>query len=327
MERAQLYKITLLLAAAGHLAMATYMGLFPAHFFELCGLPQPLYPGLWQGIGLLAAAFGVAFLHGAFDLDWARPLVRIALGAKVIGVIGWSVSVAMGTWPIETMPLMVFADLVWVAPFAFLALEGTGWGRRVRSGVPVGSAALHALAAGWMVLLMRPGTSMEPDMAARLAWIGDHPFLWRFGWCIWIATAMSLMAFFAWWVRRAQHTRLAVIGWLIAIVGVVFEMAADAAYIGWTPQRGAWVLELETPLSVITAHGLYMVGGIFLTLASPDLPARPRLLAWAVWVSGLVIVPFQLLGMVEVVGGLFAISLGSFILMAWMLRRWRGALA
>ena len=55
------------------------------------------------------------------------------------------------------------------------------------------SLACHLLAMVSMALLLLPGMPGGPhaDVAARMAYVADHPWLWRLGWLPWQLTALS----------------------------------------------------------------------------------------------------------------------------------------
>ena len=111
-----------------------------------------------------------------------------------------------------------------------------------------------------------------------------------------MAAALSLLGVYAWWGGRPGMPRWAVAGFWLAAAGILFDFLAESLYIGWLPEQLVSLQRLGTLLSGALANGLYTLGGITLTLASPwRRVAGPRawlrawtpVLAWAAWATGL----------------------------------------
>jgi len=290
--RARLYRGILLLAAAYNAAFGLWAGLWPRSFFDVFGLAQPTYPAIWRCLGMVVGVYGLLYAYGALRLDLARPYVVVGLLGKVLGPIGWLVTVSSGEWPARTFTLIVFNDLIWWAPFTLFLLEGTRLGARLRSAAPFICAGLNLLGGAALALALRPGTEVTPNPLDRAAYIAQHPALWRGGWLVWMAAALSLLGFYAWWGSRPAMPRWAVAGFWLAAAGIVCDFLAESVYIGWLPEHLESIQRLGTLLSGGLANGFYTFGGIALTLATPwdRLPWRPawlHALAWAAWLSGI----------------------------------------
>ena len=137
-----------------------------------------------------------------------------------------------------------------------------------------------------MAIWLRHGTELVSDPAERVRYITAHTALWRAGWCLWIAAAISLVAFYAWWAGRLHDSPWAIAGVAVAAAGLVCDIAGESLLIGWLPRDYASLAPIATQLMGAAANGLYTVGGVILTLLTPGLDRRMRGLTWAVWVSG-----------------------------------------
>jgi hypothetical protein len=132
--------------------------------------------------------------------------------------------------------------------------------------------------------------SVDP-IRDRAAFVKDHPLVWRAGWCAWMAAAISLLGFYAWWGCRVS-ARAAVAALLVAGAGACCDLSAESLFIGWLPDDFARIESLGTFLTGGMANGLYTVGGIILTLATPGLRKGLRAWAWLAWAAGILVSVF-----------------------------------
>ena len=168
----------------------------------------------------------------------------------------------------------------------------------LRRSAPYACALINAAAAAALLVALRGGSEVEPDMARRAAYITEHPWLWRGGWCVWIAAASSLLAFYAWWGARLPSSRLALAAFAVAVSGICCDVTAESLYIGWLPRDLATIGPLATLLTGGAANGLYTVAGVLLTLGTPTLRGLLRAWTWAVWASGAALTASALAGSV-----------------------------
>jgi hypothetical protein len=289
-------RAVLLAAALYNLAFAAWTGLAPLSFFAWVGIDPPRYPAIWSCLGMVVGLYGLLYAYAALRPGAAMPVVAVGLLGKVLGPIGWVVAVRSGEWPVRTFPLVAFNDLVWWVPFGLILLDGTALGARLRSLAPRAAAVLNAAAAVALLALLRPGTEAGGDVAARAAYVRDHPVAWRFGWALWMAAAVALLAFYAWWGARADRPRLAFAALLVAAIGLVCDWSAETLYVGWLPDDFAAVSRTGDLLTGAAANGLYTLAGAMLTVATPSLPRGRRLLAWVVWTAGFALTAATLAG-------------------------------
>jgi hypothetical protein len=137
-----------------------------------------------------------------------------------------------------------------------------------------------------MLFCLRPGLWGLSEIPQRIAYIREHPILWRCGWAAWIAAASSLLAFYAWWSVRLPRPRRALAPLGLALLGLACDMAAQSLLIGWLPERMEAISSLGEILTGGAANGLYTLAGILLTLESGPLPRGLRAWTWAVWCAG-----------------------------------------
>jgi hypothetical protein len=61
-------------------------------------------------------------------------------------------------------------------------------------GLVVASIAVRVLASLAMLGPLAAGLDVKAPVAARAAWVAEHPWLWRVGWLPWLLTAASDLA-------------------------------------------------------------------------------------------------------------------------------------
>ena len=319
-HRVRFSRILLSLAALYNLAFGAWAILSPLSFFTLFGLAAPNHPAIWQCLGMVVGVYGAGYAWASVRPDLVKPIVALGLAGKILGPIGWVATVASGEWPVSTFTLILFNDLAWWLPFGLILLEGTRLGERIRALAPQACAVINAAAAFAMLLLLRPGMEVGGDAATRIAYISGHPVAWRAGWGIWIAAALSLAAFYAWWGARLGLPRRAIAAFLLVTAGLACDLFAESLYIAWLPEHLETAGRLGTLLTGGAANGLYTVAGILLTLMTP-MTRGMRLAAAAVWTSGVGVTLFTL---IEWLPGLVASTAALMILFppwTWMLGR------
>ena len=99
----------------------------PACFFELAGMPPPLYPFLWQCIGMVVGVYGLGYLAAARAPLRHWPIVMVGLLGKIFGPIGFIDAALSGdiTWTFGY--LIITNDLIWLLPFT--AMLVAAWKR------------------------------------------------------------------------------------------------------------------------------------------------------------------------------------------------------
>ena len=295
-RRARHYRLFFGLAAAVSGGFAIWAGLFPGTALDVFQVDRPGYSTVLRGLGILDGLLAVGYAYAALKLLRARPFIAIGLTVNVIAPLGWMVAVAGGQLTARTLTLVVFLNVVWWIPFASFLLDGTVAGKRLRSLAPYACALLNLIAAGALLLLLRPGTEVVPDPASRIAYITNHELLWRAGWVCWIAAALSLLAFYAWWGARLPAWGWGVAALTIASVGLVFDLTAESLLIAWLPKDYTTVAPVASLLTGGPGNGLYTVAGAVLTLATRGLKGWFAAWTWTIWAAGLGLSAFTFTG-------------------------------
>lgn len=173
----------------------------------------------------------------------------------------------------------------------------------IRDWAPNICAALHLLAVALLLLGLRGGTEVEPSLRARAEFIVGNIGIWRLGWAVWMAAAVSLLGLYAWWAARVRPRHWAILGVLAAAAGLACDLSGEALLIAWLPERAAQMLaaggndlaqsqfasmqQRATTLTAGLANGLYTLGGIVLTLASTRLRGWFLGMTWCIWIAGI----------------------------------------
>jgi hypothetical protein len=270
--------------------------LFPFTVLDVFQVGRPSYGILLQGLGIVDGVLALGYAYAAVRLQKAFPFIAIGLAVKLIVPLGWLLAVASGQLTARTLTLVIFNDVVWWIPFALFLLERTIAGERVRALAPYACALLNLTAAGALLLVLRPGTEVVPDVASRIAYITNNELLWRAGWVCWIAAALSLLAFYAWWGARLPAWGWGVAALAIASTGLVFDLTAESLLIAWLPKDYATVAPVTSLLTGGPGNGLYTVAGAALTLGTRELKGWFLTWTWTIWAAGFGLSAFTFAG-------------------------------
>jgi hypothetical protein len=130
-----------------------------------------------------------------------------------------------------------------------------------------------------MALVLAPATPIVPDAAERLAYVQTHLIAWRLGWAVWIAAALSLLAFYAWWRSRIGASYVPV---ALAAGGLIADLTSETTLILYDPTTAPFAFVLTGVL----ANALYTGCGLLLTRAT-RLTTRERIWAGVMWDAGI----------------------------------------
>ncbi|MEJ7607605.1 MAG: redoxin domain-containing protein [Bryobacteraceae bacterium] len=118
--------IMLRLAAIQNLGFAVFVLFAPLAIFDWLGLPTPLYPEIWQCVGMLVGVLGVGFALAAVDPIRHWAVVFIGLLAKVAGVLGFALAAMRGRAPWELVWVAAVTDIIWWLPFSMILAAAYG---------------------------------------------------------------------------------------------------------------------------------------------------------------------------------------------------------
>lgn len=120
---------TLILAGVYNLVWGASVILFPNLAFDLAGMTRPIYPMIWQCVGMIVGVYGVGYLLAARHplIHW--PIILVGLLGKILGPIGFTWYLIQGVFPITFGLVILLNDLIWWLPFGMIIYEA--WKRQV----------------------------------------------------------------------------------------------------------------------------------------------------------------------------------------------------
>lgn len=110
------------LVAAGiyNLVWGAVVIAFPNLLFDLVGMDRPVYPQIWQCVGMIVGVYGIGYLAAARDPLRHWPIVLVGFLGKIFGPIGFAAAVVKGELPVAFGATILTNDLVWWAPFGMM---------------------------------------------------------------------------------------------------------------------------------------------------------------------------------------------------------------
>lgn len=110
----------LLAAAIYNMLWGSFVVFFPRLLFELGNLELPVYPMIWQSVGMIVGVYGIGYLIAAYDPIRHWPIVLVGFLGKIFGPVGFAYHLVEGNLPIESGIVIIFNDLIWWIPFFIL---------------------------------------------------------------------------------------------------------------------------------------------------------------------------------------------------------------
>ena len=110
----------LLAAAAYNILWGASVVLFPQWFFIFAGMELPLYPEIWQCVGMIVGVYGLGYAIAAYDPVRHWPIVLVGLLGKIFGPIGFVMALVEGTFTLRAGLTIITNDLIWWVPFTLL---------------------------------------------------------------------------------------------------------------------------------------------------------------------------------------------------------------
>lgn len=90
----------------------------PQWFFRLTGLPRSNTPQIFACLGMVLGLYGILYLDVARRPAQGWLVAAVGLTGKILGPLGLAWLILTGTWPADTVILVVTNDLIWWIPFA-----------------------------------------------------------------------------------------------------------------------------------------------------------------------------------------------------------------
>ena len=116
--------VTLIAAAVYNLAWGTWIILRPNDLFLITGIEPPLYPGIWQCVGMIVGVYGIGYGIAARDPIRHWPITLVGFLGKIFGPIGFVFNLLTtspdtpGYLPLSWGATIITNDLIWWIPFA-----------------------------------------------------------------------------------------------------------------------------------------------------------------------------------------------------------------
>ncbi len=96
---------------------------FPNLFFQLAGMELPLYPMIWQCVGMIVGVYGLGYWIAADNPNRHWPIVLVGFLGKIFGPIGFAWYLTKGVFPIKWGLIIMFNDIIWWLPFGLLLFQ------------------------------------------------------------------------------------------------------------------------------------------------------------------------------------------------------------
>lgn len=115
--------------AAGiyNLIWGAWIVFWPTALFNLAGIPQPVYVGIWQCVGMVIGVYGIGYAIAATDPFRHWPIILVGFLGKVLGPVGmvWTwltvAPDASGYLPPRFAAMTnITNDLIWWIPFGMI---------------------------------------------------------------------------------------------------------------------------------------------------------------------------------------------------------------
>ena len=112
----------LVLAGVYNIIWGIIAVLFPFLYFDFAGMERPVYPEIWQCVGMIVGVYGIGYIIAAKNPVRHWVIIFVGLLGKVFGPIGFLYNLIMGIFPVSFGILIVFNDLIWWLPFGAILL-------------------------------------------------------------------------------------------------------------------------------------------------------------------------------------------------------------
>ncbi len=110
-------RVVLLLATAHNLLAGAGMIVFYHEAYKMLGLTKPDLNMPLQLVGILVALFGVGYWFVFRNPVENRNLLLLGLWSKALGSTLGIYYVAVGKLPLAFLPILFFADIIYLLPF------------------------------------------------------------------------------------------------------------------------------------------------------------------------------------------------------------------
>ena len=116
-------KTVLKIAGIYNVLWGTAVVFAPNLFFDLVGIDRPVYPMIWQSVGMIVGVYGVGYYLAARDYVKHYLIVLVGYLGKLFGPIGVFYMVLFEGFPVYFFMIIAFNDLIWWYPFITMLKE------------------------------------------------------------------------------------------------------------------------------------------------------------------------------------------------------------
>lgn len=124
-------------AAIYNLVWGAFIILAPNALFHWCDMEPPLYPSIWQCVGMIVGVYGIGYGIAARDPERHWPIVLVGLLGKIFGPIGFVQAVLSDALPMRFGWTILTNDLLWWPAFAMIL-----WRARQNARPPASATAV-----------------------------------------------------------------------------------------------------------------------------------------------------------------------------------------
>lgn len=126
-------RCALLAAGVYNIVWGSWALFFPHAVFDIFELARPVWPQVWQCLGMVIGVYGVGYLIAARDPLRHWPIVLVGMLGKVFGPIGFVFYAMKGDFPWSWGVMLVFNDLIWWWPFGAILIRTIRPARAIES--------------------------------------------------------------------------------------------------------------------------------------------------------------------------------------------------
>ena len=91
--------MTLIAAAIYNIVWGAWVVFFPEAIFQWSGLSPPLYPQIWQCVGMIVGVYGIGYAISARSPLQHWPIVLVGLLERLLGQLASYRRRPVGTYP------------------------------------------------------------------------------------------------------------------------------------------------------------------------------------------------------------------------------------
>ena len=110
----------LLVAGIYNLVWGAAVIIFPNFIFNLAKMPPPMYPFIWQCVGMIVGVYGIGYYLASKSPETHWPIVFVGLLGKILGPIGFLQALILERFSPLFGWVILTNDLIWWVPFGHI---------------------------------------------------------------------------------------------------------------------------------------------------------------------------------------------------------------